>query len=193
MMKLPIVRNQNIVVQEIGSEIMIYDLEINKAYSLNETSAIVYQNCDGKMDVAELSGKYGFPNEIIYLALDQLQNENLLERNAEFLSPFKGLSRREVVKKVGLGSMIMLPIITSIVAPTAVNAQSGCAPGLLAAGQTTVFVCTGPSVGDCLGNDGCNLAVPGFDAGAECCSGTAAVGICTQAGIGGEQCTCVCA
>lgn len=190
-MKLPKTRNKNIVIQEIGDEIMIYDLEINKAYCLNETSAIVYQNCDGKTDFAELQANHSFPNEIIYLALDQFKKENLLEKKVEFLSPFKGLSRREVVKKIGFGSMIALPVIASIVAPTAINAASNCAPGLLAAGQTTVYVCSA-AVGDCAANDGCNLPIPGFDAGAECCSGTAAVGTCMEV-FGGEQCTCICA
>lgn len=186
-MKLPKVRNQNIVIQEIGNEIMIYDLEINKAYCLNETSAIVYQNCDGETDFTDLNSKYDFPNEIIYLTLDQLQKENLLEKNVQFLSPFKGLKRREVVKKIGLGSMIALPVIASIIAPTAVNAQS--CSGLLANGQTTVTACTSGSPGGC--TVGCTLHIPGFDAGAECCSGNAVVGSCTPSG-GGEQCTCVC-
>lgn len=187
-MKLPKVRNQNIVIQEIGNEIMIYDLEINKAYCLNETSAIIYQNCNGETDFADLNSKYNFPNEIIYLTLDQLQKENLLEKKSEFLSPFKGLSRREVVKKIVLGSMIALPVIASIVAPTAINAAS-C--NLLASGATTVFVCTSPVVGGCAAGNICSLNVPGFDAGAECCSGTASVGTCSPSG-GGEQCTCVC-
>lgn len=191
-MKLPQIRNKNIVVQEIGGEIMIYDLEINKAYCLNETSAIVYQNCDGKTDFADLNSKYNFPNEIIYLALDQLNKENLLEKDAEFLSPFKGLSRREVVKKVGLSSMIALPVIASIVAPTAVNAQSGCAPGLLMSGQMTVFVCTSAVVGGCVAGDICGMVFPVIGgAPDECCSMDANVGMCITFG-GGEICSCVC-
>ncbi len=192
-MKLPQIRNQNIVIQEIGGEIMIYDLEINKAYCLNETSAIVYQNCDGKTDFADLNGKYNFPNEIIYLALDQLQKENLLEKNAEFLSPFNGLSRREVVKKVGLGSMIALPVIASVVAPSAINAASGCDPGLLAPGQMATWVCVA-AVGDCAANNGCSLVFPALMVGAplECCSGAANLGMCVAA-FGGEICACICA
>lgn len=186
-MKLPKVRNQNIVIQEIGDEILIYDLEINKAYCLNETSAIVYRNCDGETDFTEIKTNHNFSEELISFALEQLEKENLLEKDSGFISPFKGFSRREVIKKVGLGSIALLPVITSVVAPKAVNAQS-C--NLLANGQTTVYVCTG-AVGDCVAFDGCNLAVPGFDAGAECCSGTAMVGSCTPNGVG-EQCTCVC-
>jgi hypothetical protein len=36
----PISRQQNIVVQDLGSEVLIYDLTINKAFCLNETSAL---------------------------------------------------------------------------------------------------------------------------------------------------------
>lgn len=187
-MKLPKVRNQNIVIQEIGDEILIYDLEINKAYCLNETSAIVYQNCDGETDFTEIKTNHNFSEELISFALEQLEKENLLEKDSGFISPFKGFSRREVIKKIGLSSMVALPVIASVIAPKAINAAS-C--NLLAAGQTTTIVCTFAIVGGCAANDGCNFAIPGFDAGAECCSGTAAVGTCMVSGLG-EECPCVC-
>jgi hypothetical protein len=43
----PISRQNNIVTQEVESELLIYDLVENKAFCLNETSAFVWQNCDG--------------------------------------------------------------------------------------------------------------------------------------------------
>jgi len=137
--------------------------------------------------------KHNFSEELIYLALEQFKKENLLEKDAEFLSPFNGLSRREVVKKVGLDSMIGLPIIASIVAPTAINAASGCTPGLLAPGQPTVFVCAG-AVGDCSLNNalGCRNPLGGLGAPPECCSGAAVTGTCTPV-TGGESCACLCA
>ena len=55
MTKLPKTRNENIVVQEMDSEILIYDLNTNKAFCLNETSAVIYHLCDGKRTVAEIS------------------------------------------------------------------------------------------------------------------------------------------
>ena len=62
---------------------------------------------------------------MIWLALNQLKVDKLLDKNIEIESKFNGLSRREVVKKVGLATMIALPMIASIIAPSAAMAQSG--------------------------------------------------------------------
>ncbi|NJM54458.1 MAG: PqqD family peptide modification chaperone [Blastocatellia bacterium] len=51
----PVSRQANIVVQDLESEVSIYDLSINKALCLNETSALVFQLCDGTNSVAEIS------------------------------------------------------------------------------------------------------------------------------------------
>ena len=142
MKKLPIARNTDIVVQESGKEMLIYDLNTHKAYTLNETSSIVYQACDGKTTFAELSAKNNFTDDIIFLAIDELNKENLLEKAEEYNSPFKGLSRREVIRKVGLASMIVLPLISSIVAPTAAMALSAC----IASGSNAPVGCAGTQV-----------------------------------------------
>jgi hypothetical protein len=63
----------------------------------------------------------------VWLALDQLKKEKLIANGAEVVSKFDGMSRREVIRKVGLGTMIALPVVASLVAPTAANAQSTCA------------------------------------------------------------------
>ncbi len=51
----PKARNPEILVQEIGDEVLIYDLEINKAFSLNETCAMVWRECDGEKPIAEIA------------------------------------------------------------------------------------------------------------------------------------------
>jgi len=58
------------------------------------------------------------------LALDQLKKENLIENKDEIVADFNGMSRREVIRKVGLASVVALPLISSLVAPMAVSAQS---------------------------------------------------------------------
>lgn len=124
--KLPLARHKDIVVQSLGKDILIYDMNTHKAYSLNETSSIVYEACGRETTFDELRIKNNFSDEIIFLALDELRRENLLEENQIYNSPFTGMSRREVIRKVGFASMIALPIISSLVAPTAATAQSGC-------------------------------------------------------------------
>ena len=126
----PLSRQSNIVVQELENEILIYDLNNNKAFCLNETSSSVYQFCDGKNSVAEISDlvsiklKTLISEDLIQLALKGFQMNNLLENGDEIGDHFAGLSRREVVKMFGLASMVALPFIASIVAPTSANAAS---------------------------------------------------------------------
>lgn len=124
MNKLPIARNTDVVIQRLGKEILIYDLKNHKAFNLNETSSIIYQACDGKTSFSELKVKHGFTDDLIFLALDELKKENLIEADETLISPFVGMSRREAIRKVGMGSLIALPIIASLIAPTAAQAQS---------------------------------------------------------------------
>ncbi len=55
MNKYPLGRRDNLVVQEIDGEIMIYDLTDNKVFCLNETSALIWQLCDGNKSALEIS------------------------------------------------------------------------------------------------------------------------------------------
>ena len=122
-MKLPISRTENIVIQEANKDLLVYDLINDQAFLLNETSAIVFNACDGKTSFSELKRQTKFSDDLILLALDELQKHKLLigEKN----NYFRGVSRREVIRKAGLASMIALPLISSLVAPTATMAQSG--------------------------------------------------------------------
>ncbi len=126
----PISRRDGLVVQDLNGEVLIYDLGENKAFCLNETSALVWQACNGEKNVSEisreLSQKLNSPanEDLIWLALDQLKKENLIENQEDFQIDFNGMSRRSVIKKVGLAVVVALPLVTSLVAPTAAAAQS---------------------------------------------------------------------
>jgi hypothetical protein len=126
MKTLPTAQTANIVVQEMNGEILIYDLSTNKVFCLNETSAQIYRSCDGKTTFAELKEKFNFDEDFIFLALDELKRLNLLQQTQNYRSSLAGMSRREAVKKVGLGTLLALPVITSLVAPQAIQAQSIC-------------------------------------------------------------------
>lgn len=131
--KLPAAQNRAVAVQEFDKEILIYDFDINKAYCLNETSSVVYRHCDGKTSFDELNRRYNYTDDLIYFALEELQKSNLVE--GEKIAHFAGLTRREAVKRVGLGTLAALPVISALAAPSAAQAASGCA----ADGQTCTF------------------------------------------------------
>lgn len=138
-MKLPKLRTENLIEQNLKNETLIYDLNTNQAFNLNETSTLVYQACSREMTFAELKNKYQFSDDFIYLALDELKRRNLLMPESSYISPFAGISRREVIRQVGLASMIALPLIIGITAPSAAHAASGVITGC----QTNVCYASG--------------------------------------------------
>jgi hypothetical protein len=125
-------RKDSLVVQELDGEVLIYDLQNDKAFCLNMTSATVWQACDGSRNVSDINDFVGEKlnsksnEDLVWLALDQLKKEKLIENHSELNNRFEGMSRREVVKKVGLASVIALSIVASLVAPLAAHAVSGC-------------------------------------------------------------------
>jgi len=130
--KKPISRRDDLVVQELNGEVLVYDLKTHKALCLNETSALVWNACDGTRDIGELrdyaSAKMNSPvtDDLIWLAIDQLKKEDLLVDAPDAKSYFGGMSRREVVKRIGVGSAIAIPIIAGLIAPQAANAATAC-------------------------------------------------------------------
>ena len=174
-MNMPLSRKANIVIQEFENEVLIYDLKINKAFCLNETSHLVWQLCNGINSIADINRKLSkklkinFSEDLVWLALDQLKKKNLLENSPEIEINFGGLSRREVIRKVGLTTVIALPIIASIVAPTAVHAQSiACVnPGGLAPGSMQSF----PGLTCGISCNSCPCALNNCNP--QCCSGMA--------------------
>ncbi|MEW6129417.1 MAG: PqqD family peptide modification chaperone [Acidobacteriota bacterium] len=122
----PLARKDGIVVQELSDETLVYDLTCDKAHCLNQTAAIIWNHCDGTKEVAELaqilSAQSGLPadEQLVWLALDQLSKAHLLPKAKNQ----NGLSRREVIKRVGISAAMALPLVTSIVAPSAVQAAT---------------------------------------------------------------------
>lgn len=139
----PIARKSELVVQESGDETLVYDLRTNKASCLNQTSALVWRHCDGEKTVGDIATwleaatDAQVTDDLVWLAIDQLKQEDLIDNGDEIVSNFEGMSRREVIRKVGLASMIVLPGVASLVAPTAVMAQS------LAGGTAPIASTTG--------------------------------------------------
>ena len=143
----PISRKEEIVVQEFNDEVLIYDLRDNRALSLNETSAKVWRACDGNNSVADISRILGDEN-VVWLALDQLKKEKLIDPSFENSQTFAGMSRRDVIRKMAVGSAVAIPVIASLVAPQAVYAVSCAQPC-----QGDVD-CTTPACPNCRGTAG---------------------------------------
>ena len=118
-------RKEDLVVQKTADEVLVYDLKTNKAVCLNETSALIWENCNGKNSLQDLSAiinkEFGEPvnDDFIKLAIEQLKKENLIENSNDLIIDFKGISRRKIIKKVGFMSLVALPLVFSINVPKA--------------------------------------------------------------------------
>jgi hypothetical protein len=126
----PIARKSGLVVQEVPDELLVYDLESNKAHCLNQSAAMIWKSCDGKNSVAEIAQIVGqqaggdVTEDFVWLAIDQLNENELLDKQVAV--DLGGMSRREAIKKIGMASMIAVPIIASLVAPQSAMASSSC-------------------------------------------------------------------
>jgi hypothetical protein len=138
----------HVTTQAMGTETLIYDERRHMAFCLNASSSAVWRLADGSRTVdeiaVEVSRQLGaeMSGELVRLALDELRENGLLETSAERQaesastresSPAgtssqtgtdRALSRRAMLAR--LGATALLPVIASIVAPTAAQAYSGC-------------------------------------------------------------------
>lgn len=130
MPKYLLIRNDNIVVQEFQGGLLVYNLLINKVYSLNEITALVWKISDGSQSIAQLihqlskKMKTTVSEETVRLTIVELKKNNLLDCSKEITSTFNGMCVREVIRRVGYTSMASLPVISSIIAPKSAAAQS---------------------------------------------------------------------
>jgi len=142
---VPRAREDRLVVQELPDEVLVYDLNRHKAHCLNRTAALVWGHCDGQTTVAEMATllrkelKHPVDEAVVWLALDRLGRAHLLRERVTPPAGAQRLSRRELLRKLALvgGLSVLLPVVTSIVAPTASEAASGCLKTTCEGGTTS--------------------------------------------------------
>ncbi len=157
--QVPVARKEGLVIQEMPDEVLVYDLDTNKAHCLNQTAAFVWKSCNGRNSVADITKLVGddsgnaVPEDLVWLAIDQLSEKNLLANNLK--ADFNGSTRREVIKKIGLAAVIGIPVVASLVAPTSVLAVvTGCGISCTSSTQcsgvcATCNIPAGQQIGTC--------------------------------------------
>ena len=130
---LPRARQSELVTRELAGEVLVYDRNSDKAHCLNPTAALVWAHCDGQTTIAEmaqlLAGEMKTPvaDEVVWFALTQLEKSSLLQTPWPRQAKTEQISRRALVKRLGIAAAVTVPLVTSIVAPTAAAAAS-CLP-----------------------------------------------------------------
>jgi Coenzyme PQQ synthesis protein D (PqqD) len=130
---LPKMRVHDLVIDDLPDEVLVYDLESHKAHCLNRSAALVWRACDGESSSSEIAQKLTaeldtpFSEDLVLIALNQLEKLGLLEQEPTMPAHFAVLSRRQMIRNLGLAAAVAVPVVTSIVAPTAVQAAT-CVP-----------------------------------------------------------------
>ena len=148
----PVRRTEGLVVTEIMGELLVYDRERHRAHCLNPPAAVVFKHCDGTRSVAELARilhqELGTPadRDCVWLALDRLGDARLLTERVRRPAGAGRLSRRELVRRVGIA--VLLPAVTSILAPTPAQAAATCVSDCT--GQAFGTPCSSTAPSNCL-------------------------------------------
>ena len=122
----PVARQHDLVIKTVGDKLLVYDLERHRAHSLNRVAAAVWRRCDGARDADRIAAELRIGNGVpvtqraVEYALGELARARLLTGPVARV----GLTRREVVRRLGTAAAVALPLVTTIVAPTAAAAQS---------------------------------------------------------------------
>lgn len=131
-MTLPCARKNEILSTKLLSETMVYDSVSHRAHVLNQTVALVWESCDGRNSIDEIAqilhSKLGLPadRDVVLLALQELSESGLLQEPVQAEAGPEKLTRRQVAQRFALAgaSLALVPLVTSVLAPTPAMAQS---------------------------------------------------------------------
>src|SRR5258708_24865412 len=121
--RLPTARESGLATEQVADELLVYDLERDKAFCLNHTAALVWKHCDGRTSPAEiakrLKKKMGAPvdEKVVWYALDQLGRDRLLEDRLPQPASLAAMTRRQQLRALGKVAAIAVPVVIAVTAP----------------------------------------------------------------------------
>jgi hypothetical protein len=177
----PAARTESVLVEELGTETVVYDVQRREAHALAPIAAAVFASCDGHRSVPELARLASerisdvVTDEQVWDALVELERCELLQEPTG-----GGISRRQVIKGASIAA-VAAPLITSLAMPSVALATQSCNIGTACTmkGQTTQ--CTGVKITNGLCDDSATMNATG--------SCEKLVG---DSGQGGNTVTCYC-
>lgn len=122
----PEARTDDVLVEKVGDELVVYDRARHEAHRLNAPAAVVWQHCDGRRTEEELARVLGdtlggpADGDVVRFALGELDRAKLLVPGAVAID---AISRREVLTRLRKAAYL-LPVVASMVAPTPLAAAS---------------------------------------------------------------------
>ena len=123
-------RNEELVVQDLPDEVLVYDLKSHKAHCLNRTASFIWKHCDGQTTATEIAKlmeeewRTPVTEDAVWFALNKLSKADLLQERITLPQAQAGMSRRSAVRRLGFGALLAVPVVMSIVTPTPAAAAS---------------------------------------------------------------------
>jgi len=121
--------SQELSIQCVGDETLIYDERRHVAFCLNQVSSAVWTHCDGAQSVAQIAA--ALRSELAQPVTEEIEENGLLEPDTDSpseagLAAHGPISRRSLMATLGAGAMMMLPApaIAAVVAPKAADTGS---------------------------------------------------------------------
>ena len=128
----PVARKSEIFAEKLPEEVVLYDKTNHKVHCLGKTAAAVWESCDGTKTVDDLAqiveAKFGAPTdrEVVLLALEGLENADLLEPGSGVVANAGLASRRQVMGKIAMAGTAL--VATILAAAPAAHASHHATP-----------------------------------------------------------------
>lgn len=126
---VPQARRDGLLVRDLDEEVLVYDTERHKAHCLNPMAAAVWRHCDGQTTVAEIVRRVQkelstpVDGAVVWSAIAQLGKAQLLTGEARRRDDDAGLTRRELMRILGV-TAASIPLVTTIPVPAAAQGAS---------------------------------------------------------------------
>jgi Coenzyme PQQ synthesis protein D (PqqD) len=141
---LPRALQKGVVTTDLGGEVVVYDSRDHRGHCLNPAAAMVWRQLDGEKSMTEVVSRLqseldaDASEDTVWLALHELDKVNLLEKPFD-LPVTETISRRGLLQT--MGAVVLLPAISTLVAPPAYAQASGvaCSPP----DSCATFTCAG--------------------------------------------------
>jgi hypothetical protein len=126
---LPRARQEGLLEETVGEELLLYDQNSHTAHCLSPIAACVWRHCDGGRGVTELAELAGASESLVADALGELREKHLLAAEPTLAqSTIPGESRREAIGRVaryGAAAAAGSMIVSATAATPAMASSSG--------------------------------------------------------------------
>ena len=128
------INRDQIAVQAIGEETLVYDERHHQAWSLNSSAACIWHLCDGQKTIEQIAAaaadelRVPVTADIVLLNLAELRDKDLLEIDTVPPLP-EAVTRRQMIGRAGIAAAALFPVVASILAPPA-HAQTASMTGM---------------------------------------------------------------